>query len=121
MSEHTPGPWKARRDLSLHRLVYHELPDGRWQVICDWGGWSEQAMRHGVDLDACSQEAYPNQEADARLIAAAPDLLAACQRFVDYDDIGADEYDAKYGKAEDQISAIRQQARDAIAKAKGMK
>ena len=51
---HTPGPWEAKRG-----------EDPQWNV------WAEkQAV-------ACT--AHGNDEANARLIAAAPDLLATCE------------------------------------------
>lgn len=56
-SEHTPGPWEAQHN-DAHRS---------WYVVSSSGdgvtGWSRVCQ----------------SEADARLIAAAPNLLAACR------------------------------------------
>ena len=57
MAEHTPGPWAP----------YH-LSDGSWAV----------ARRD----DVLPPLAWTVNEADARLIAAAPDLLAALEEIV---------------------------------------
>ncbi len=56
MSKHTPGPWKPTYESDPYRLVDHT--DGR-----------EIAAVSGVDNE--------NRDANARLIAAAPDLLEA--------------------------------------------
>ena len=74
MSKHTPGPWKVERRSVLIPIAPYE--------------WAE---------------AYGGTEANARLIAAAPELLEACK--VALGIIG-------FGAEHDQISA-------AIAKATG--
>lgn len=56
MAKHTPGPWAV--EIAL--LVAHRLPDGTAQRVCEC---------------TMGKEA----EANARLIAAAPDLLDACR------------------------------------------
>ena len=58
MSTHTPGPWHV--DKSLHRLVY------------DANGVGVGEAWHGVN-----EREYEEEEANARLMAAAPNLLAA--------------------------------------------
>jgi hypothetical protein len=77
MSKHTPGPWKIWEQYIARITDRHE-------VICQWGSYSS--------------------EADARLIAAAPELLKALKVLV-----------ALYG--EDSVSMGN--ARAAIAKAEG--
>jgi hypothetical protein len=81
-TKHTPGPWKC-------------VPDA-W-IVADNGA---------VILTSQGME-----EADARLIAAAPDLLAALQAM--FDRIGDGGYFPSCGKT------ISDQARAAIAKATG--
>lgn len=56
MTEHTPGPWELQLANSGARIVVGEL--GNYTVIC-----------HGLG----------GNRANARLIAAAPDLLAALE------------------------------------------
>lgn len=55
MTKHTPGPWRLGPSLG-------EVRDDDNNVLCD--------VYHDSDEQA---------EADTRLIAAAPDLLAACE------------------------------------------
>ncbi len=59
MSKHTPGPW------------FCENGDNRWTI------WDDEGMACICDVHA-GIEPDPS-EANARLIAAAPDLLAACE------------------------------------------
>lgn len=96
MSEtaHTPGPWRA---------LEHNYPiadtgdyDGAWLVLTD------NPKRPIVELWGDTEET----EANARLIAAAPDLLAALQFVM-----------TAHGE---QLSTAFEQAQDAIAKATGV-
>ncbi len=67
MSKHTPGPWKAVRC----RHGWHIGPQpGGVCTICDDSQFGDVADR----------SRYLQQEANARLIAAAPELLAALER-----------------------------------------
>ena len=61
MSGHTPGPWRSERTPAS---AYFD-----WTVMAASG--KGRTMQIGIDTD--------NTEADARLIAAAPDLLQALQ------------------------------------------
>lgn len=79
MSKHTPGPWKFGRaghpkdgayDWGLKAYV-----DGNFEVIAETFGRSSEAI-------------YPPAEANAKLIAAAPDMFAAMQEFVERVDKG---------------------------------
>jgi hypothetical protein len=71
MSEHTPGPWNvasyADESNCLNVIAGEEKHvDGRTQA-------------HWIaELDTNSDDDFDVVEANARLIAAAPDLLAAC-------------------------------------------
>jgi hypothetical protein len=65
MSEHTPGPWSIE-------------PHGKGFVL--YSGRDNQ--RHGMNLVYLTEPDW-NWEANARLIAAAPDLLCACKRYLD--------------------------------------
>ena len=73
--KHTPGPWKAIRDpchydtLSTVIGGLHEKRRGlEHQLIVQVGGW---------DVD--------QQEANTRLIAAAPELLEALESIMEFD------------------------------------
>ena len=63
MSKHTPGPW----------IVYHDGPS-RPIILC--GDNSMLSISRWIDGKFTT---YENEEADAQLIAASPDLLAACK------------------------------------------
>ncbi len=64
MSEHTPGPWEAKPGIAPQWIV-----EAKDTFICQTIDWYE---RH--------QEG--NDESNAHLIAAAPDLLEACKHLV---------------------------------------
>lgn len=61
MSKHTPGPWN----------IAQESIDKEWHIVTASGGriMANVHIEAGNEMDA----------ANARLIAAAPDLLAACK------------------------------------------
>lgn len=62
-SKHTPGPWVAtpHPDQNVNVFAVGEITD--------------EAFQYGLSHTVC----YQNAEANARLIAAAPELLQACQ------------------------------------------
>lgn len=84
-AQHTPGPWQ-----------YHVTVDG--DAIVAGGGKVRVAEALVCDVG------YEDERANARLIAAAPDLLAACEAMI-----------GTAKKAGMNVSAFRA----AIAKAKG--
>lgn len=96
MQTHTPGPWKA--NLAAHQL---RVPDSVNTV-------------HGLHVcDVASYGASPEQRhANARLIAAAPELLSALESILS-------ETDGRNAShiGQDRAFSI---ARAAIAKAKGV-
>lgn len=61
-AQHTPGPWTASQYID----------DGQWGVLTSAGGIVVSVRSTSVADGALT-------EADARLIAAAPNLLAACR------------------------------------------
>lgn len=63
MTQHTPGPWQIEKD----GVSSTNAPDDG-DIICDAPIYAEHSMKRW--------------EANARLIAAAPDLLAALQAIV---------------------------------------
>lgn len=71
MTTHTPGPWFVEVDdqsgIGRTRAVY----------VCSTTGWPEGQLAR-VNI----QDGLGEREANARLIAAAPDLLAACEALV---------------------------------------
>ena len=93
--KHTPGPWTA-----FHYTKYKE-----WHVSTPIEG---SGMRLGLFPDGVPTE--ENAEADARLIAASPDLLAVVQEL---------EESAAYWSEYDVPLGIVDRMRAAIAKATG--
>ena len=104
---HTPGPWAIdlERPMVLggdSREVYALTPDGRH-------------VERGVASLLFDTDEYPDgaayleDVANARLIAASPDLLAACVRLLSYYENG-EIHDFK---------AVVAEVRGAVAKAKG--
>ena len=95
--KHTPGPWDYYLEPSDH---YKHKIRSKPGLICQLPGW--------VTHDELRLE----QEANARLIAAAPELLEALEHYLIQDEI-AEGYGGGVG------GSAREQARAAIAKATG--
>lgn len=68
-TRHTPGPWRVVGESGDSKRIYVESDMERDNWEC---------LRCEVDSDDCD---YDMAHANARLIAAAPQLLAACERF----------------------------------------
>ncbi len=98
MSKHTPGPWVV--DEANTNLVAR-LVNGVYEYVCEVEPSSFSTREYSQD----------QEEADARLIAAAPELLAALKRMV----LDGNCRDANYR------ALANDQARAAIAKATGEK
>ncbi len=68
MAEHTPGPWKVTGRKVWHQFVRYHVRDARDRLLAEMS-WHES-----------SDERFPKgaaaAEANADLIAAAPDILA---------------------------------------------
>lgn len=104
--KHTPGPWKAE---------FWDYGDELWFGGSGAGMWSIGPAYLGGD--GPEKEGLERMEADARLIAAAPDLLAALKTFVaEYVEL-VESGDAGFWDAEEEAKVIA--ARAAIAKAEG--
>ena len=101
MSKHTPGPWFNGQDgFNLGSgVVYARHSNGNPKDVATIRGWGGE------------------QQANSRLISAAPDLLEALESlFQDYKEL-ADSGDAGFWKLENTDCGKR--AIKAIAKAKG--
>jgi len=100
MSKHTPGPWKAT--YSNYWLV----ESSRVQVADLFAISKDGPDDDGDDVFASEEE----QTCNAQLIAAAPELLAACEAVIEEQSIGM------YGAISNECIA---QLRAAIARATG--
>ena len=87
--KHTPGPWHAA--TSEHYTLGGDQVE---VVLLDGEGMvTDQICSVLLDTDNESQTGWRRQEADARLIAAAPDLLEALKAVVAIADRKTDEFD----------------------------
>lgn len=102
---HTPGPWSKNQSRSPLYADTFWVEDSNGDVIA-------QTYARGTDgiIDR-----FHNGEENARLIAAAPEMLAALQAVLRRSEFGID---GKYIPS-DEVEAIHTQARAAIAKARG--
>jgi hypothetical protein len=89
MSKHTKGPWAV-----------HEWSSG-WSI---YGGRSPLFAGIEVARIAAEDDERERQNADARLIATAPDLLEACEALTATAREGTDGYNAAYRSA---LAAIK--------------
>ncbi len=104
-SQHTPGPWRVVGPLDA---IFSDDPYGHGSMrVADVRGWGHLTGDGGCRLEHAPAVAI--QQANAALIAAAPDLLAASKALLDRLN---DEYDEETNNACDALSA-------AIAKAEG--
>lgn len=95
-TQHTPKPWH-----------YHSGHNGEFLITCESGGFAPIARVKGD-----KRSTLKDAEANARLIAAAPELLAALYAMMD------NCYDPDRN---DEIVQAFNAAREAIAKAEGFK
>ena len=85
-TKHTPGPWSGGdSDLQVSTLSVHGKTDGDHSTVCRL-----VSPEHGMPIDEIM--------ANARLIAAAPDMLEALQLASTMLATGMPEYDARDAK-----------------------
>ena len=102
-AKHTPGPWLASGDADAN-IVTVEAKDKGYTTVCRLG------------------YSTPTREANARLIAAAPDLLEALVDMVSSVEVALEDVQVTNGASLDALSWIAnstEKARAAIAKARG--
>ena len=92
MNKHTPGPWEV--DLETGEI--------------NASGAVLGTVHRGDDFPCCEEDISEECKANAQLIAAAPDLFAACKEFVRKVECGEARSVRSY-----------RQMKDAIAKAEG--
>jgi hypothetical protein len=113
MAGHTPGPWSVGP-------THHESEGKSWLFYSDQ---THILAPNGLTDVAIVEAGEEEGQANARLIAAAPDLLAACECALYLGEIAVRNGLEGFGKAdEDEIVAdhvILKAIRQAITKAKG--
>lgn len=85
MSKHTPGPWTAYK---------------RPEPV----GFAEWEIYYGTDTECVAEVVH--EEANARLIAAAPELLEALQAVIRNDAENRDEFGLSVNVCKQAIAAI---------------
>ena len=102
--KHTPGPW-----LREGRFIY---------ALHEWKG--RQVNRFSTQVDSYTSQGGTMEEAEAnaRLIAAAPDLLEVARKLAAWDKKWPKWSDSN-GTSEKELNAICEDAHAAIAKATG--
>lgn len=119
VAAHTPGPWKAQRDIR-HQLNTGTLTDDSPKAWAVYGQSKRVACISetlGVDWDKDTQA-----EANAHLIAAAPELLAALEYVASVLNMTDPEHEDFADSGADTVQALCEgeaRIRAAIAKAKG--
>ena len=104
MSEHTPGPWRVEQDTTL---IWGKCdPEDRSTFGMGYP-IAEARVMFGHGSPFCRSARHDEAEANARLIAAAPDMLAVLKKVRETDDA----YDIGFSEQE------RDALHDAIAKA----
>jgi hypothetical protein len=110
-AQHTPGPWVLdESDYIQARGFRIESANPEVGVI---------AYTHAVDSQCDGRYSIGEERANARLIAAAPELLAIVKYMLGYVQSDIDDLKTKGMDPADQTLYLFEKARAAIAKAKG--
>lgn len=106
---HTPGPWRAEQDVRFYKntgIFTGKNPDAYGNQNA-WGIYGDHHLIARLEEESpwLSQEAI---DANAHLLAAAPDLLEALEEFVNYYPAGINPYlDAAWVKAKAAIAGAK--------------
>jgi hypothetical protein len=74
-AKHTPGPWELGHELGEGFSIVREIaPHSGQLLVVATSGTQKKFMGHQIDRETA--------QANARLIAAAPELLEACKRLL---------------------------------------
>jgi hypothetical protein len=102
MSERTRGNWSIRDELPGYGIVIHAVDE-----------------KFNCKTVATVTDAYDDQKANARLIAAAPDILEALEQMLRTPEPFYRPNAGNYAQKQAEYEAVLERARAAIAKAKG--
>ena len=109
--KHTPGPWKVHHHSHINEEQWLSVLNGAWDITHN--GASNPA------IVACSRYSAMSDEenlANALLIAAAPELLTACEYALE---VIRENIETNSGVISEQISDCCDTLETAIQKAKG--
>ena len=118
----TGGPWYVKHDgLYIPEIFSEQFVDhqGSPLVVARAYSWREVGAQSGSNHRALRARRVAEAWTNARLIAAAPDLLAALERLANIADEGAVMRHETGKPTWSFIDEVKQSARAAIAKAKG--
>lgn len=104
--KHTPGPWRVS-------------PDNPRKVISDSIDGFDPLSGENLVGGASAINSPERQAANARLIAAAPDLLAVLQDSVEILAVAIESREELIGEVDEVMRDLRDRVRAAIAKAEG--
>lgn len=106
MSKHTPGPWWATKDKDARGWHGWRI-DSDSRALMAWAAWPSEEERDSLEA-----------ESTARLIAAAPDLLAALRECITEDGAACLQTGSAVALFR-RLQTINDAARAALAKARG--
>lgn len=113
MTQHTPGPWRTLPNAVI----------GQWQVLSPKTKIATVSIQALEGATKLMPDCDMNAKANARLIAAAPELLAACQSLLHFAELTGWGDLALAGSGNEQRDTISIQtmelARKAVAQATG--
>ena len=107
MSKHTPGPW----EWDSNPCNYDPHNEAPWLWQAPWNARESAPILSG--------SIKCGNEADARLIAAAPDLLEALQKFVAWSEAERNHEGTSFWQRVEMLRELDDAADAAIAKATG--
>lgn len=110
MTQHTPGPWRVSPTLFNDSLFIEAgLKGFNERTVVIVSRHKDEIKRNG-DTTTFRKVSIPTAEADANLIAAAPDLLAACEEFVRKVEAGKARSTKSYEKMRAAVRKARGEA-----------
>lgn len=110
-NKHTPGPWKVTYNGSYGPYV--DAPGN------DRTGYGTAAHDIGIETHSICAVGGPNAKANARLIAAAPELLAALKLCAEIIRDAGDELPTMVAGGYDQVNEAADAVNAALARAEG--
>lgn len=112
-SKHTPGPWQVGGGIFGNNVILCQGSVDTCPKVPVWGELARVTLKFAQDSDGREWYSQGTSEANARLIAAAPDLLEAAQ------DIESKIVDFEAGRINWRPGDFLFRIRAAIAKATG--
>lgn len=125
-TKHTPGPWRVFERMQTNGILVTSEDGRAWLLHERYIAAGDSTLLASVEARIGDRKGWPDVTnademlANARLIAAAPELLEACKRLqeaIGDCDVGTDDHDV--GLCNCAITGALRFAQAAIAKAEG--